>query len=106
MDGSVIWKTYMITKPLKARGGNKGGVTQYGPSGAAIWSAPTIDPGRQRLYVGTGNGYTGPDQETNDAIVALDLTNGKIAWVKQLSPKDIAYVDRCAPGPDNPECPE
>jgi polyvinyl alcohol dehydrogenase (cytochrome) len=105
-DGSVIWKTYMITKPLKARGLNKGGVTQYGPSGAAIWSAPTIDPGRRRLYVGTGNGYTGPDQVTNDAIVALDMATGKITWVKQLSPKDIAYVDRCAPGPDNPECPE
>ena len=105
-DGSVIWKTYMITQPLKARGKNKAGVTQYGPSGAAVWSAPTIDAARKRIYVGTGNGYTGPDQVTNDAIVALNMVTGKIAWVKQLSPKDVAYVDRCASGPDNPECPE
>jgi polyvinyl alcohol dehydrogenase (cytochrome) len=105
-DGSVIWKTYMITRPLKARGVNKTGVTQYGPSGAAVWSTPTIDVARKRLYVGTGNGYTGPDQPTNDAVVALDLATGKMAWTKQLYPKDVTYVDRCTPGPDNPECPE
>ncbi len=105
-DGAVIWKTYMITQPVKARGVNKAGVTQYGPSGAAIWSAPTIDPERKRVYVATGNGYTGPDQVTNDAIVALDMATGKIQWVKQLTPKDIVYADRCTPGPDNPECPE
>ena len=105
-DGSIIWKSSMITTPLKARGVNKGGVTQYGPSGAAVWSAPTIDAKRNCVYVGTGNGYTGPDQPTNDAIVALDLDTGKLVWSKQLSPKDIAYVDRCTPGPDNPECPE
>ena len=105
-DGSVVWKTYMITQPLKARGVNKAGVTQYGPSGAAVWSTPTIDVARKRLYVGTGNGYTGPDQLANDAVVALDLGTGKMAWTKQLFPKDVTYVDRCAVGPDNPECPE
>jgi polyvinyl alcohol dehydrogenase (cytochrome) len=105
-DGSVVWKSFMITTPLKARGVNAAGVTQYGPSGAAVWSAPTIDAKRNRIYVATGNGYTGPDQPTNDAIVALDIDTGKIVWSKQLSPKDIAYVDRCTPGPDNPECPE
>jgi polyvinyl alcohol dehydrogenase (cytochrome) len=105
-DGSVIWKAYMITQPLKVRGVNKAGVKQYGPSGAAVWSAPTIDVARKRLYVGTGNGYTGPDQPTNDAVIALDMASGKIAWSKQLYPKDVTYVDRCTPGPDNPECPE
>lgn len=104
--GAIVWKSWMISAPLKARGVNSAGVTQYGPSGAAIWSAPTIDLKRKRIYVSTGNGYTGPDQPTNDAIVALNLDTGKIEWVKQLSPRDITYVDRCAPGPDNPECPE
>ena len=41
--GAVVWKTYMITAPPARRGKSTTGVPLWGPSGAAIWSAPTID---------------------------------------------------------------
>ena len=71
--GRVIWKTLMITDPLQRRGTSTAGVALWGPSGSAIWSAPTIDEGRQRLYVATGNAYSAPAHKSSDAVVALDL---------------------------------
>ena len=44
-DGSVVWKTYMVDPPKKT-GANTHGTPQFGPSGAGIWSAPTIDSKR------------------------------------------------------------
>src|SRR5439155_10707019 len=55
-DGSILWKTYMVDPPKKA-GVNKSGVDQLGPSGAGIWSAPTVDAKRGLLYVTTGDNY-------------------------------------------------
>jgi polyvinyl alcohol dehydrogenase (cytochrome) len=33
--------------------------------------------------------YSGPDSGTSDAVVALDLTDGRIIWSRQLTPRDI-----------------
>ena len=33
---------------------------KWGPSGGAIWSAPTIDVKRGAIYVGVGSAYSGP----------------------------------------------
>ena len=60
-----------------------------GPSGAAIWSSPTIDAERRRIYVATGNMYTGPQQPTSDAVMALDLDDGGIVWSWQVTPNDV-----------------
>src|SRR6185437_5208380 len=49
-DGEQIWKSYSIpTVPVKT-GKRADGVQQWGPSGAAIWSSPTIDLKRRVLY--------------------------------------------------------
>ena len=53
----MIWKTYTIAEEAKKRGLTKEGGQAWGPSGAGIWSAPTIDARRRVLYVATGNGY-------------------------------------------------
>src|SRR5581483_10950178 len=84
------------------------GAEVWGPAGAAIWSAPTIDAKRNAIYVGTGNTYSGPAQPTADAIIAFDLTTGKERWVRQMNPgfRDVfgctAGEINCAdhPGPD------
>jgi polyvinyl alcohol dehydrogenase (cytochrome) len=99
----MVWRTYMIPELPKARGTSSAGVTLYGPAGAAIWSAPTIDVKRNLLYVGTGNSYTGSEQPSSDAVIALDLATGKIAWTKQLLPKDV-YITGCPPNSRNPNC--
>ncbi len=102
--GEVAWKTYVETEDPRPRGESEHGVTLYGPSGTPIWSAPTIDARRGRVYVATGNTYTGPAQPSSDAVVALDLGDGSIEWMKQLTPSDI-YISNCGRGA-NPNCPD
>ncbi len=103
--GSVIWKTYTISEEPKKRGVTKDGTQAWGPAGAGIWSAPTIDARRRVLYVSTGNGYSDPPQPTTDAVIAMDLDSGKIKWVAQPVPNDV-WMMGCKPeNPDNPRCP-
>ncbi len=87
-DGSQVWKSYMVDSP-KEIGKNGAGRSQFGPSGAGIWSAPTIDLKRGALYVTTGDNYSQPDTKTSDAVVALDIKTGKIAWSRQLEKGDV-----------------
>jgi polyvinyl alcohol dehydrogenase (cytochrome) len=102
--GDVVWKTYTVTEAPKPRGTSTTGVTLYGPSGSAIWSAPTIDAKRRLVYVSTGNTYSGPPQPSSDAVVALDLDSGAIKWTKQVTPGDI-FLSGCGRGRgNNPNC--
>ena len=103
--GRVIWKTYTIADEPKPRGTSTAGVTLYGPSGNAVWSSPTIDPIRRRVYVATGNGYSDPPQPTGNAVLALDLDTGDIHWTSQTLPRDV-YIAGCPPDSTNPNCPD
>jgi polyvinyl alcohol dehydrogenase (cytochrome) len=102
-SGAVAWRTALITDPLVRRGTSTAGVPLWGPSGSAVWSSPTIDAVRRRIYVATGNGYSGPAQPSSNAVVALDLANGAVKWTRQVTPGDV-YVSNCRSG--NPNCPE
>jgi polyvinyl alcohol dehydrogenase (cytochrome) len=102
--GAVAWRTFLVPEP-KPRGKSTSGKTLWGPSGAGIWSAPTIDVKRGLIYVGTGNTYTAPQLETSDAIVAFELKTGKIKWTRQVTPKDV-FISGCRAGSTNPVCPE
>ena len=98
-DGSQIWKTYTIAEKPKQTGKN-----EWGPSGAGIWSAPTLDAKRGMLYVSTGDNYSTPATPLSDAVLALELATGKIVWSKQTTPGDVwntlcSTKDNC-PGPD------
>jgi len=92
-DGSVIWKTYTVDPPHRT-GTNSVGSAQWGPSGAPIWSAPTIDTKRGLLYVGTGDNYSVPPTATSDAVMALDLKTGRVIWTTQVLAND-AYTSAC-----------
>jgi polyvinyl alcohol dehydrogenase (cytochrome) len=102
-DGSVAWKSFMIDAPKKT-GATKIGTATYGPSGAGIWSAATIDAKRGVLYVTTGDNYSHPATKTSDAIVALQIKTGKIVWSQQTLPADV-YNSACA-DKTAPNCPE
>ena len=98
-DGSQAWKTFMIAEKPSQIAKN-----EWGPSGAGIWSAPTLDTKRGLLYVSTGDNYSKPATPMSDAIVALELTTGKIVWSKQTTPGDV-WNTACStkndcPGPD------
>jgi polyvinyl alcohol dehydrogenase (cytochrome) len=88
-NGKQIWKTYTITHAAVPTTRNHIGTQLYGPSGGAVWNAPTIDAKRNVLYVGTGNNYSPPATEGSDSIVAFDLDNGKIRWTHQITEKDV-----------------
>jgi polyvinyl alcohol dehydrogenase (cytochrome) len=107
--GKKIWQSYMATDAPAIAGKTKDGHNIFAPSGMAIWSAPTIDTERNRLYVGTGDNYSDPPTKTSDAVVALDLDTGKIAWSRQFDKDDVYKIDcgdppraGCEP-PSNPE---
>lgn len=101
--GSLSWKTYTISADAKPIGKNASGTTRWGPSGAGIWSSPTIDVKRHVVYAATGNMYTEPQQGTSDAIVAFDLDTGTTKWVAQITPKDV-FVVGCN-NPNGANCP-
>lgn len=104
-DGREIWRSYTVPEPKPTKIG-KNGVQFYGPSGATVWSSPTIDLKRGLLYVMTGNGYSAPEIKTADALIAMDLKTGAIRWSKQVM-SDMFNWDCGRPGnagncPDNP----
>lgn len=101
-DGSQLWKSYLVDSP-KTRG-RKLGAAAFGPSGASVWSAPTIDAKRGVLYVTTGDNYSDPATATSDAVIALLLKTGQMLWSKQTTSGDVFNVG-CASGGE-PDCPE
>jgi polyvinyl alcohol dehydrogenase (cytochrome) len=101
--GKIIWKTYMVSTPMPTRK-NSAGVQQYSPSGADIWSAPTLDLKRHVVYVGTGDGQSNPVPSTTDAIVALDMKTGKMLWHYQAQAND-AFLGGCNGATRTDNCP-
>ncbi|MBZ5625531.1 MAG: PQQ-binding-like beta-propeller repeat protein [Acidobacteriia bacterium] len=101
--GKQIWKTYTIAEEPHIVGKTKAGRPTWGPSGASIWSAPTLDVERQVIYVGTGDNFSNPPTNTSDAVMALDMNTGKVLWVKQLTAGD-AYNMACSM-PNKESCP-
>ncbi len=102
--GRVIWQTHTIADSARPAGNSIGGTGHKGPSGAAVWSTPTIDERLGRLYVGTGNNYSDPPTSTSDAIHALELATGRIVWARQYAPRDAYNVSCDIPGKAN--CPK
>jgi polyvinyl alcohol dehydrogenase (cytochrome) len=92
--GKVLWKTYTIPEEPRITGTNKAGTPIWGPSGASIWSSPTVDVERKLIYAGTGDNFSDPPNQTSDAILAFDMQTGKVAWSKQLTERD-AYTVGC-----------
>ncbi|MGB6356965.1 MAG: PQQ-binding-like beta-propeller repeat protein, partial [Steroidobacteraceae bacterium] len=86
--GKVEWKSYTVLEEPQPTRKNGMGIQEFGPSGAAVSSAPTIDTKRNVLYVATGSSPTGMEQSLTDAVVAFDLADGKLRWVKQLPRPD------------------
>jgi len=96
-DGQLIWKTFLVDEPKPTKPG------KFGPSGVGVWSTPTVDAARNRLYITTGNNYSSPATNTSDAVIALHLQTGGIEWVKQTRANDV-FSSACVAGGAN--CPE
>ena len=101
--GQRRWKSYTIDNAPAPTGKTKSGGRIFSPSGAPIWNSPTLDTGRGRLYVGTGNNYSEPANDRSSAIVAFDLASGAYRWSWQAVPRDAWNVG-CMLGNDT--CPK
>jgi polyvinyl alcohol dehydrogenase (cytochrome) len=88
LTGERLWVGYTIDQPPQVVGRNAVGTDRIAPSGAPIWGTPTIDPRRGVMYVGTGENYSSPANDTSDAILALSLEDGRIVWRQQMTAGD------------------
>jgi polyvinyl alcohol dehydrogenase (cytochrome) len=104
--GRQIWKTFTIAEPARRTTRNSAGTQLWGPSGAAIWSTPALDPDRNRLYVTTGDSYSNPPASTSDAVMALAMDTGRIVWTRQTLPGDAWNVACLEAGAGRVQCPE
>ena len=93
-NGKLLWQTFTIEQQPRPYKKTENGTQLYGPAGGSVWSAPTLDPKRHLLYVGTGNSYTEVPTSRTDAILALDMSTGAVRWANQLHAKDN-YVVGC-----------
>jgi polyvinyl alcohol dehydrogenase (cytochrome) len=104
--GKQIWKTYTIAREAKPEQKNSVGTQLVGPSGGAVWDAPTLDLKRNVLYVGTGNNFSPPATNLSDSIVALDMKTGKIKWSRQQTGNDIWNASCRRPDREPAVCPD
>ena len=108
-SGERRWKSHTIPEAPAPAGRNAAGTTILAPSGAPVWNTPSIDPARGRLYVGTGENYSSPSEGHSDAIIAMDLADGAIAWVTQVTEGDAWNIaceleeDANCPAEDGPD---
>ena len=93
-DGKVLWKRYTIEETAKPQPKTKRGSAVMGPSGIGVWTAPTLDPQRDTMYVATGDNYSDPPTPMSDAVVAMRMSTGEILWYKQLTAGD-AWNSSC-----------
>ncbi|MGW6330849.1 outer membrane protein assembly factor BamB family protein [Nocardia rhamnosiphila] len=99
--GDVRWQHYTIPPPEPTPGGSP----PFAPSGAPVWSSPTIHPESRTLYYTAGNPYTGRP-EGAEAIGALDIDTGTARWVRRMTPGEAPWNGRCTYPPPGGNCPE
>jgi polyvinyl alcohol dehydrogenase (cytochrome) len=104
--GEKLWTYFTMEEAEYTGEANSLGVRLRGPSGAPIWSTPSIDSKRGFVYVTTGENTSHPATETSDAIIALDLATGEQKWLFQAL-KDDVWNMACSTGlqPSGPNCP-
>ena len=102
--GSLLWYHLVIPDSPEEAGTNQSGTQLWAPSGAPVWASPTIDARRRLVYVGTGENYTRPTTASSDAILALDLETGEMAWRFQATDAD-AFTMACTTPRNRENCP-
>jgi polyvinyl alcohol dehydrogenase (cytochrome) len=103
-SGDLIWYHRVIADYPEEAGTNAAGTQLWAPSGAPVWSSPTVDVSRRLVYVGSGENLTRPASATSDAILAIHLDNGTLAWAFQATADD-AFTMACSSARNRENCP-
>jgi polyvinyl alcohol dehydrogenase (cytochrome) len=106
LSGKQLWVAHTMEDAKYTGKLSPAGVKLRGPSGAPIWSTPSIDVTRGLIYAGTGQATSLPATRTSDAILALDLATGALRWSYQALANDVWHLG-CQPDPkkSGPNCP-
>ena len=105
-SGEKRWYRPTIEAEAEETGSHFGLVQEHGPSGAAVWGAPSYDAKRNWLFFGTGQNYSHPTTGTSDALFALSAATGEPLWVRQFAAND-AYNAACnIAALNHPNCPD
>lgn len=102
--GKQLWKTLLIPNTPRRTQMTASGTQHWGPSGAGVWAAPTVDRKRGLIYVATGDAYSDPEEGWPVSIVALEIATGKIVWGQKILKGDRWNVG-CMSG-DKLNCPK
>ena len=101
--GKERWRFYTVAGPGQT-GGGTWPVGEYEHGGAPVWQTPAVDPKLGLLYFSTGNASNDLDGSKRPgknlftaSIVALHLSNGKLAWYFQQVHHDIWDYDGPSP---------
>ena len=104
LTGKTLW-TYHTTAQAAKTKLNSAGVQMWGPSGASVWSTPTVDARRGLVYIGTGENLSQPQTTTSDAVIAIDIASGEERWHFQALAGDVWNGACQLNGPNCPENP-
>jgi len=88
-DGNTLWTWHTMADARPLGRQNAKGVEVYGPSGAPIWSSPSVDLKAGVVYTATGENTSPPATGTSDSLIAIDLATGKQKWVFQALENDV-----------------
>jgi polyvinyl alcohol dehydrogenase (cytochrome) len=95
-SGAIAWRDYTVP-PSTQTGSSPNGTPIYGPSGAAVWSSPVVDPTSDTLFFATGNNYTGSVGDS-DSVIAVSTATGAVKWKQQVTHPDAWTVGCALPG--------
>jgi polyvinyl alcohol dehydrogenase (cytochrome) len=102
-NGKKLWRMHTVDA-AKEEGVDQQGQPAFGPSGAPVWSSPTIDAKRGLIYFGTGENYSSPASAMSDSIIAVELATGKVRWWQQTIAND-AWNASCESFSNGVNCP-
>lgn len=102
--GNRLWVAHTMPDAEYTGKTTSTGVKLRGPSGAPIWSTPSVDAKRGLVYASTGQNTSLPATTTSDAVLAIDLATGELKWSFQALPKDVWHMG-CDPSRPSPSCP-
>jgi len=104
--GRKLWTAHTMEDAKYTGKVSATGAKQRGPSGAPVWSTPSIDVQRGLVYAGSGQATSLPATNTSDAVLAIDLASGELKWSFQALARDVWHLGcQFDPAKSGPNCP-
>jgi len=75
-SGRMLWRRRVMRPGVDGAGGS-------------VWSTAAVDRARGLAFIGTGQAYSEPAGALTDALLALRMRDGRIAWKRQFTRDDV-----------------